>query len=164
MFFNGITVKIVFTKRQFVRLFCDMKKIIFLNALIPLLMGIVLYMLFSNDVIALSFIGIKHGLVNYEYLNDHAILLCIYKAIRFYFLDMLWAYSLSFTLILVTIDKNIKDYYILIIAVLFSVLMEVFQLTNFSPGTFDFLDIIFEVIIEFIAIIINRKFFKEASE
>ncbi len=73
------------------------------------------------------------------------------RFVRFYLLDMLWAYALVFAVYVVINDKAIKLWKVLLGAGILSVLMETIQLSPFIHGTFDFYDILAEFVAELIA-------------
>jgi hypothetical protein len=136
---------------------------IILNIIIPLILGGSLYFMLSENVIFVQklkkVLGLKTSNVS---LGNHAntempfnILEMIkryiqkanwlYVFIRNYFLDMLWAYSLTFTIYLL-IDTNAdKIFRTTLIASAFAILMESLQLMKNVSGTFDIWDIILEL-------------------
>ncbi len=102
---------------------------------------IVLFEFFSTKF------GIKQSLKCLDSSNN------ILKFIRYYFLDMMWAYSLMFTLTYILSDSNTA----LIISVIFSITIELFQLSPLIKGTFDVYDILAEIITVIIAFFIIKK-------
>lgn len=122
-----------------------------LNILIPILSGAIFYYLSSPDVwfveIMDRFLGIAFHPLSMDGSNP------IYYFFRCYGLDMLWAYAFVFALS-VMIGHNSNDRLsIFIIAVVFSTGMELLQQTHWVAGTFDVLDIVFELLAELIAFI-----------
>ena len=79
--------------------------------------------------------------------------------VRNYFLDMMWGYALVYALYLFTGNDTAELMKILIIAFIFSAIMEVLQLTPFVRGTFDIFDIIVEFLAEVSAVFIIKKYF-----
>ena len=60
--------------------------------------------------------------------------------------DFLWAYSLMFLLALITVRRKRDLIKILVLCILFETGTECIQLTPFMDGTFDFLDIVMEIL------------------
>ena len=60
--------------------------------------------------------------------------------------DFLWAYSLMFLLALITVRRKRDLIQILVLCILFETGTECLQLTPFMDGTFDFLDIVIEIL------------------
>ncbi len=139
-----------------------MKKIfIYANALVPMLIGGLMYYLISPDVIFVRCIDKITGLnlhISYES--------TFIEIIRNYIPDILWAYALVFSLLLVTGNKAEHIWKIYVTAGIFSIAIEVLQLTGYVKGTFDVIDIIVELIAEFVVvfiikIIMRRKSYEE---
>ena len=60
--------------------------------------------------------------------------------------DFLWAYSLMFLLAVITVRRKRDFIKILALCILFETGTECLQLTPFMDGTFDFLDIVMEIL------------------
>lgn len=141
-----------------------MKKSVFiaLNIIIPLVIGSVLYYVMSPDTI---FVKIIDWIINRE-IHRPTILLRngIHRFLRFYLLDMCWAYALTFSLHTIlgnnTADLK-KDF---LIAFVFSAVMELLQLTAFVNGTFDVLDILCEALAVGSAVFIIKYAHEEAMK
>jgi VanZ family protein len=120
-----------------------------LNIIIPLAIGGIVYYITSPDVIFVQRLDDILGVVrdSEETMHSGEIFRTF---LRNYFLDMLWAYSLTFC-IYILVDNNTESVYrTMTIAFTFSLAMELLQLTNTVKGTFDVADIL----VEFIAIVI----------
>ena len=78
--------------------------------------------------------------------------------------DILWAYSLTFTvfIILGISEKNILPTFI--ICGIFEISIELAQKTGLITGTFDILDIAFELAISAIALVVIKKFIKRGQK
>lgn len=129
--------------------------LIVINCVIPLLIGTIFYYLFSPNVIFVRNIDeiLECGIHFNISLENNWIL----KYLRFYVLDMLWAYALIFALFFIVGDNNTANLRkIFLIAYLFSTIMEILQLTPLVEGTFDFLDLFFELGAEIIAVFIIK--------
>ena len=125
-----------------------------LHIAVPLIMGAVIYYLISPEVIFIKMFSTHGRIPTPLKLNQSHV---IYRFIRNYFLDMLWAYALMNTLIFL-IGKSssaikISDS----MAIIFTVILEGLQLTSFVSGTFDVWDIVVEIIGELFAVWMNNK-------
>lgn len=133
-----------------------------INVLAPLLMGALLYYVFSPDVIFVrcidSFLGRKGIHINYiDYIDYSGTV--ILRFVRNYLLDMIWAYTLVFAMSFILCNNAAEIMKMMIIIVCFTVVMEMLQCTNLVNGTFDILDIVVELLAEFIAVFIIKKYF-----
>lgn len=129
-----------------------------INILVPLIIGAIIYYFISPNVIFVKiiddFIGIRNQLTDIDLYS------VLFRFIRNYFLDMLWAYALVFMLFLILGNNTSKIMRIFVIAVAFSTIMEILQFTSIAEGTFDVLDIVVEFIAELVAVfIIKIKYF-----
>lgn len=128
------------------------KKFMYMNVLIPLIIGGVLYYAVSPEVIFVEQIDRLTGM------NLHINCKTTFiKIIRNYVPDILWAYALMFALILIMGNKTADIWKMYMVAGLFSILIEVLQLTGLVKGTFDIKDIIVEIIAELVAVFIIKK-------
>ncbi len=134
----------------------DKKKIIVLNIIIPIVAGAIIYYLFSPQVI---FVKKIDGILGVDFHFTSIIKDCIlFQFVRFYFLDMLWAYALVFALFFILDNNTAELKKIVLIAFLFSTTMEILQMTPYATGTFDVFDIIAEFLAEVIAVFIIKKY------
>lgn len=133
-----------------------------LNCLLALIIGALIYYFFSPEVIFVKKIDevIGSGLHFELSLHDSWIL----RFIRFYFLDMLWAYALAFALKLILGNNTANLKRVFWGAFIFSTTMEILQLTPLAVGTFDMWDIICEFVAEVIAVFIIKNTLEEAIE
>ncbi|MFT3982916.1 MAG: hypothetical protein QM697_03335 [Lachnospiraceae bacterium] len=83
----------------------------------------------------------------------------IFKFIRNYFLDMLWAYAFVIAMFFVIDNNTASVLKILFIAFSFSVILEILQMTPVAEGTFDLCDIAVEFLAEVVAVLIIKKYF-----
>ena len=121
-----------------------MKKIfIYANISLPILVGSLFYyvtspqVIFAQNIDRLLGVSLHVGTENTFVVN-----------LRSYMPDMLWAYALVFSLMLVTGNKTAYVWKMFVIAGMFSTIMEVLQVTGCVKGTFDVMDIIVEIIIK----------------
>ena len=124
------------------------KYIVYANISIPILAGSLLYyvtspqVIFAQNIDRLLGVSLHVGTENTFVVN-----------LRSYMPDMLWAYALVFSLMLVTGNKPAYVW----IAGMFSTIMEVLQVTGCVKGTFDVMDIIVEIIAELMAVFIIKR-------
>jgi len=133
-----------------------------INILAPILIGAAIYYVISPNVI---FVQQLDSLLNRRiHINTTNFNLSIMRFVRNYLLDMLWGYALVFALSLFTGNNTAEIRKIFIIAVIFSAVMEILQLTSIAKGTFDVFDIIVEFLAEVTAVFIIKKHYSEEEE
>lgn len=133
-----------------------------MNILVPIIIGAAIYYVISPNVIfvqQLDSLLAREIHVNTAYSN-----IPIIRFVRNYLLDMMWGYALVFALFLFTGNNAAEIRKIFIIAVIFSAVMEILQLTSFAKGTFDVFDIIVEFLAEVTAVFIIKKYYSEEEE
>lgn len=125
------------------------------NIIIPLFIGALLYYIMSPDVLFVKAIDTIIGRDIHEALFTETT--GVIRFLRFYGLDILWGYAFVFSLYYILGNNTASLKNIFIIALMFSISMEMLQLTHFANGTFDLLDIIFEFLAELLAVFIIKK-------
>ena len=134
-----------------------MKNRVFLlvNIIFPLLVGAVIYWFTSTDVIFMEAVRSFWGTPSHTWISntDGEII----RIIRYYLSDILWAYALVFALYFSIGNSAARVKTAFVIAVVFSAVMEVIQLSPVIPGTFDMNDILVEVMAETIAALIIKN-------
>ena len=133
------------------------RTLLILNILIPVISGALYYYLFSPDIDFIIRIDAWFGINGVRLFFDHDGRL--FRFVRNYLPDMLWAYSLFFSVYVIVGNKTAKLWKILLVTGVFSVLMEVMQLTPYVHGTFDFFDIVVELFAGLIAVFVIKNFF-----
>ena len=131
-----------------------MKKAVLLNVIVPILLGAVIYYIFSPEVIFVKKIDEILGInwhIEVEQVNE------IWKFIRNHFLDMLWSYALVFALFYILDNDAAKLKVALIISFMTSCIMEMLQLFSIARGTFDLWDITWMLVAQGIAAFIIKK-------
>ena len=130
------------------------------NILIPLLAGLLVYRHFRPDAIVSRFLCDLLGPTAElpAYLPASLISFC-----RNYTCDILWAYSLAFSIALALQLDQTHSGWIILICVSFETVLEVIQMTGVSLGTFDILDIVFEAL-STIAAVYNYKNIKKKKK
>ena len=122
------------------------KMFIYANISLPILAGSLLYyvtspqVIFAQNIDSLLGVSLHVGTENTFVVN-----------LRSYMPDMLWAYALVFSLMLVTGNKTAYVWK------MFVIIMEVLQVTGCVKGTFDVMDIIVEIIAELMAVFIIKR-------
>ena len=125
------------------------------NAIIPILIGLILYLFIKPDSYVSQLINkiVSVPSVSLQYNN-----VLIYF-IRFYLCDMLWAYSLTFTMYLILVNDFGGMILCFLIAGVFSIFIELLQYFGIVSGTFDFFDVIAEMISIVLALGIIKIFY-----
>lgn len=132
-----------------------------LNAVIPLVLGLFLYLTLRADAYVSIILSKYISLPSFPYSTfpNWAVVF-----LRNFASDILWAYSLGFAVMFVLghSRKNLLCGFFLCIG--FEVLLEVFQKAGVFLGTFDFLDILLEAISICLALFIINTFEEAQNE
>ena len=131
------------------------KSTMLLNVTLPILAGGAIYLMLSSDVIFIQTVYDITGIQTSGIVETSFFL----RIIRFYLPDMLWGYSLLFSLIAVSGCKDLKAVFIL--SVVFMIIMECTQMHPSVPGTFDPWDIVAEIAALTLAVFIINKLKRE---
>lgn len=128
-----------------------------MNIALPMFLGTVFYYLFCPNV---WFVKMIDTVFNW---NFHLPIpkSIVFSFIRNYLMDMLWAYSYTSTLRMMLSPICKATWLQVLIAIILCVLFEVIQLFEGFHGTFDFLDIFFEiaaVLLSFLCVKYRRNF------
>lgn len=125
-----------------------------LNIIFPIVIGAIMYYVVSPEVIFVKWID------NFLGTGFHVSGVCADNGVlcflRNYFLDMLWGYGLVFALFLIMGNNTADLWKAFLIAFLFSVVMEMLQMTPVAMGTFDVWDIAVMFLAEVIAVFIIK--------
>lgn len=126
----------------------------------PLVLGGLFYYYFCPDVHYVSLIDgvIKHGI----HAPKHLVVNPVIVFIRNYIIDMLWAISMASTIALILIG-NRKVYWLVFVPVIIGLVLELLQKKGLITGTFDVIDILFELMGAIIVYILI-KFSKEKDD
>ena len=126
------------------------KRLLILNIVVPLAVGALIYYILFPDIIFVKAIDNLSGVSFHIPVKlSNAFVRCL----RFYLLDLLWAYSLMSLVSMMF--KDSKAVYA--ISFVFIIAMEMIQMVPGIPGTFDVIDIVVEMIAGLIAIRINKR-------
>lgn len=132
------------------------KNIIFfgMNIIIPLLAGVFLYIWMRPDtyisIYVYNFLDLSVNDLKFGFSLPHL----LSSFLRNFSCDMLWAYSLTFTVFVILGLKYESLKPTLIICSMFEIGIELLQKFGVISGTFDFLDILLEFCIIIFAIIV----------
>lgn len=121
------------------------------NVIIPIFVGGLIYYLFCKDVLFVKTIDEIVGLKFEIGLKSEAL---IFRLIRNYLLDMLWAYSLTFLITLILKPCGKKIFICALISVATGTLLELLQLFNLTSGVFDVWDIFTESLSSLFAVLV----------
>lgn len=131
------------------------KTILLIHIICPIVIGVFVYSMLSPDVIFIrKLIDFSGRTICKPVLHTDNVFL---RFIRNYIPDMLWGYSLVFTLFYIAGNNVANVRKIFYIAFSFSVVIEMMQKTSFVSGTFDVLDILAEFVAEITAACIIYK-------
>lgn len=133
------------------------KKYLFLilNTIVPLISGLAIYIFMKSGTFINTFSG-----VDFHYIPKTVFGLFIVN----WFCDFLWAYALVFALYIVLSPFKSKLLFSCVISVLLGLILEILQGVNILSGTFDWWDIIIEIVAVIIAMsIINKTNKKDDS-
>ena len=130
---------------------------VILNALLPILLGAAIYYFIFPEVVFVQKIDSLTGL--HFHIQSLMVNNFLIRFLRNYLLDMMWGYALIFTLYFILGNNTAGLWRIFLIAVVFSAVMEILQLTPVAKGTFDICDMLVEFIAEAVAVFIIKKHF-----
>lgn len=137
------------------------KKFFFVsNVVIPIFIGGAIYYLFCPDVDFVKRIDVLAGGGIHFLLVGRGIILLI---IRNYIFDALWAYSLMNCFLLILEGTRNGRGIAIICATILSIVIETIQMSDYIYGTFDYMDIIIEILLIFLASQFIKKQIKEAT-
>lgn len=134
-----------------------------LNAFIPLICGVIIYLFIGGETYISVFVNKYLGLVLFpvsipkEGFVRTALLFC-----RWYVCDILWAYSLAFCCAFVLKNSTKFLFLTAVICIAFETALEIGQKFEIIRGTFDYFDVFFESMSTGIALyVINRNIFQK---
>lgn len=131
-----------------------------INIIIPIVLGTIVYILFREDTyISIIFMKIMKE-VGIEIALPHNLDNPIADFARNHLCDILWAYALTFTVVLAGDFQKKQMIIPFIISAVFGISMELLQKFDIITGTFDYWDIVFQVIASVCAIIIILLHFR----
>ena len=127
-----------------------MRRYFILNIIVPLVVGALIYYVLFPDIIFVKTIDELIGVSFHVPVKFSNIFI---RYLRYYLLDLLWAYSLMSLVSMMFKDSKA----IYAISFVFIIAMEMIQMLPGIPGTFDVIDIVVEMIAGLIAIRINKR-------
>ena len=127
---------------------------IILNVVIPLALGLLIYLAGSREIVFIKLISVSLG-----YSSNEDMITGSFAApgLRYYLPDMLWGYSLVFALFFVSGKEQPALFPVCILAGVFAAVMESLQLISAVPGTFDLMDIVVEIAAGLLAVFIIKN-------
>jgi len=129
------------------------------NIAVPIILGALIYLFFRKDTYISIFISKYLALPNPESVFSPF----IEKTLKNYFADTMWAYSLTFSVLLI-LGYSKKNLFITFgVCSIFETTIECLQKTKLFHGTFDVLDIAFELITTIFALLVIKKYFEEVK-
>ena len=134
--------------------------LLILNICIPLLIGLTFYYCFRPDTL---FCRIIYYLFGHEahYMPDTNNIVLLF--IRNYLCDLLWGYSLAMSLMVLHSIYNTNLLYLCSMCALADIAMESLQLITSVGGTFDYFDILMQLLGSLLAVIIYLVFIRKAD-
>lgn len=132
------------------------KRDLLLHCLISLLLGGIIYYVFSPEVYFVN--AVDKITRSRTHIAFHPEMTPVRKVIRYWGPDMLWSYALLFSLHFVTDNCAASTEKLFCVAVLFTLVTEVVQCIPGSGGTFDVWDIVAEWGALFIAAVIIKYY------
>lgn len=131
------------------------RKVVFwgVNILLPIILGVTVYVLFRPDTYVSQFVYSQLGFnpkISIAFVP-------VSKFVKYYLCDILWAYSLTFSMIFILKNEKNKYKIALPVCIVFEIIIELLQLCRSLPGTFDFVDMFNECVTTILIIFICRK-------
>jgi len=129
------------------------QKVITIFTIVPLIVGMIIYLFFRKDNILI-----------FDLLNFNAsknLFFELPRLINSYLTDFLWIFS--FTSLMLYIwrkNLNLNNFIWIVLPLIFAIIFEFLQKQGIVNGTYDKFDILTYILGNFIAIIINLKFNK----
>ena len=124
-----------------------------LSVILPLIIGLGIYIIVDNNSYLYKLFGA--ALYRFSFMNDlHAFAEnnSVFIFLRCYICDFCWAFSLEGCVFLIFRNERRGLLISAVISIVFSVFIETLQYFNIIIGTFDFVDIIFEIIAVLLAV------------
>ncbi len=131
----------------------------FFHIVLPIVMGFFIYLFLRDTTLMTAWLR-KSLLIPKVTIPDTA----FSAFVLFYLPDILWAYSLTFTIALVLQSAPARHFGILIASGSIETSVEVLQKIGVIGGTFDFLDILVEVAASIVALRIINRFERRKNE
>lgn len=129
----------------------------FTNIITPLALGTILYCIFRPDVFYIRKLTIVFPFLKVMTVSASDDIPLVYF-IRYYLMDILWAYSFMMGLCLLSLLGIITSRLALTLAVTLSVFFEFTQLIYITHMTFDVLDIILQIVAILIAFFLSKLY------
>lgn len=115
---------------------------------LPLFVGLCTYLLFYKGTYINSALGVE---------SDFTFNSSLVVFVKSWLCDILWAYAMTYALYLALFAFKHKILFSAIISICVATVFELFQLFGCVDGTFDILDIVFQFLAVFFAVIIIKR-------
>lgn len=119
-----------------------------INTIVPIVIGAIIYYLIDPSVIFVRWIDLLLGNSYHFNITSNYF---IWKAIRNYLFDYIWSYSLVFAICYV--KSQFSFFQVMTVSIGLGLVFELLQSLECFPGTFDYMDIIVQVVSVFSALI-----------
>ena len=126
-----------------------------LNIFLPLIFGFCIYLFLYGQIPLFLFFQKHFGIIPFYKTNNFLL-----EFSRNYICDAFWTYSMFFSLSFFV--KSVK--FVSVVCMGTGMLLEVLQGVHLISGTFDFLDVFFELIAVFTALSINKYFLEKGEQ
>lgn len=131
---------------------------IIVNISIPIIIGTAIYIIFSPNIYVTKYFWKMIHFPNPFYDIDIMSMPIVIRLMRFYLCDALWTYSLTYSVISIIGKKDVKSIIKgCYISVAFLIVIEVAQIFMVLPGTFDYFDLLIQIITSIVTGIIYNK-------
>lgn len=124
------------------------------NIIVPLFCGLFIYLTKAESTYLSNYLSVIRSVLP---------TICYPYIIQNYACDYLWTYSLFFCLRLTLGDilKGKHNWKVILLTSVTAIILETIQLIKTVPGTFDFLDILTELIAVVVALLITERIEKK---
>jgi glycopeptide antibiotics resistance protein len=119
-------------------------KIYLIHVLIPLVLGLILYLVLQPEAYVSTFIRQILHMDGWELQGETVSGSPLLLFLRNFGSDILWAYALVFAVYFFARNTKMPLYGVFLLCALFLLLIEILQYTDIIPGIFDIIDIILE--------------------
>ena len=150
-----------FTDKEIIKTQKKVRRFVFLHIVLPILVGGILYLFFCPDVFFVKKVDDILNISRNENVLKESVL---GEMIRNYLFDIVWAYSLTNTLLIICGRDRKSKRIAIVIAALMSIGMELLQLMECIGGTFDIVDVLVEIVAVFVAFLAYKYCLEKTNE
>ena len=134
-----------------------------LNIVVPLIFGSAIYVCYRPDTYISQFVYNTLGISPNVGVFTDVLPAWVVSFIQNYLADILWAYSLTFTVYYIWRKQSSSSYEAFGIVIAFEFCIEFSQKPGIMSGTFDWIDIFLEVCITVLATLLIKSHDKESQ-